>query len=126
MKKLSILLAVISASYFSAQITTVDLTLSDPCSFNPLSTNDLTLNDDIIVYPNPAKDYITIKVNNSYKGDNLRINIFDMSGKLVLDKVSQILSNDVKIDTNQLISGMYQMVIFTDNKKFTKKIMINK
>jgi len=82
-------------------------------NLSTLSTNDLVKinNDNVIFSPNPAKNYIQINENDS----NLVINIFDMSGKLVLS--SKL--TDSKINISSLTKGNY--VASFSNKKGENK-----
>ncbi len=70
-------------------------------NLSTLSTNETLLVTDnkIDFYPNPAKDYI--KINEKEK--DLLINIYDVSGKLVL--TSKLVDN--KIIISQLVRGNY-------------------
>jgi len=70
-------------------------------NLSTLSTNETLLATDnkVDFYPNPAKDYI--KINEKEK--DLLINIFDISGKLVL--TSKLVDNRISI--GQLVKGNY-------------------
>jgi len=70
-------------------------------NLSTLSTNETLLATDnrVDFYPNPAKDYI--KINEKEK--DLLINIYDVSGKLVL--TSKLVDN--KISISQLVRGNY-------------------
>ena len=61
------------------------------------------------VYPNPAKDYVTIK---NEKTEKLSFQIFDISGKLILSGKSK--SNE-KIDIQTLEKGNYFLQIQNGN-----------
>ena len=61
------------------------------------------------IYPNPAKDFISIK---SEKTENLSYQIFDISGKLILSGKSK--SNE-KIDIQTLEKGNYFLQIQSEN-----------
>lgn len=61
------------------------------------------------IYPNPAKDFISIK---NEKTENLSYQIFDISGKLILSGKSK--SNE-KIDIQNLEKGNYFLQIQSEN-----------
>jgi hypothetical protein len=73
-------------------------------------------NEEFKIYPNPAKDYVSIqtseKVNEVY--------IFDIIGKIRL----QSTSYNGKIDVSALKRGIYVMQIITDKGTHTEKLII--
>lgn len=74
------------------------------------------------IYPNPAKDVINFKIDNS---SSYHISLIDINGRILLETESS-LSN--KIRTNQLSNGLY-LIRFTDNdtQQIThKKVIISK
>lgn len=73
----------------------------------------------IRVYPNPAKDLITIEFQQKVKQFKVEIN--DMTGNTVLN-----VENEEKINTSGLKNGVYMVTIKTDKGNTTKKIIINK
>lgn len=86
-----------------------------------INANHITRNDEIILYPNPASDEITIENLSESNSDFI---IFDQNGikaktgLLDKDKPSQININD-------LISGFY-IIRDTESRLFSKKIIITK
>lgn len=84
-----------------------------------LSNNNLINNsDNIIVYPNPAQDFIVV----SNIDKNSTIKLFDALGRLVV--LSK--SNKNSINTSGLKSGIYYLSIVKENNIITKKIVISK
>lgn len=89
---------------------------------NLLSTNDTSLQksgEAIRVYPNPAKDLVTVEFQQKVKEFKVEVN--DMAGNTVLS-----LENQEKINTSALVNGVYTFTIKTDKGNTTKKIIINK
>ncbi len=83
----------------------------------------LGLNNDesteIIIYPNPADDYLIVE------SKNLRIesyNLSDISGKVIQ---TGNLSNDPKINLSGIPSGIYIMELISGTEMFRKKIILN-
>ena len=76
-----------------------------------------TTKEDLVILPNPTKDFIEIK--GDY--DKLYISIFDITGKLI--KQADIVTSN-KIDIRNLKNGIYFIQI-TDNEttSFTKKLI---
>lgn len=80
-----------------------------------LSAADSTLNRNVImVYPNPASDFITISSPDKIKS----MEIYDVTGK----KVQARLEND-KIDVRNLPAGNYLISIKTENGNFSEKFI---
>lgn len=59
-------------------------------------------------YPNPATDFLTLKVEN-YDNENLSYQLFDISGKLLKNK--KITGNETSIDMSNLVSAIYFLKI---------------
>jgi WD40 repeat protein len=76
--------------------------------------NDASSNPYISIYPNPATDYIEIKLSEGYN-----IKIFDMLGEIVLT-VEQTSSSVQRIDITKLTYGMYFLKIGNKIEKFLK------
>jgi len=73
-----------------------------------------TLN--VVVYPNPASDTVTIKAPNQ---DVFKIEVFDIAGKLLFE--TQETSDLMTIDVSQLRQGVYFLKI---NDTLTKKLIV--
>ncbi len=90
---------------------------------NLLSTNDTSVqhsSEAIRIYPNPAKDIITVEFPQKTKA-SFKIEINDMTGNLVLEA-----ENQEKINTSDLKNGVYMVTIKTDKGNTTRKIIIEK
>lgn len=90
-----------------------------------LSVSDLNqLEKNIKIYPNPVEDWLKI---NGILNENINLEIFDLSGKKLINSKSSILNNTLEINVSQLHKGLYVIqikdkngqVIF--NNKFLKK-----
>ena len=73
------------------------------------------------IYPNPANNNVTIEFENS--NNEYSIEIFDMSGRLVIHKISSDYQN--YIDVNNLKNGLYMVRIIYDNNGYQNKLIIN-
>ncbi|WP_430813811.1 T9SS type A sorting domain-containing protein [Carboxylicivirga sp. RSCT41] len=76
----------------------------------------------VAVYPNPAIDFIQIKLNGE-KSANLSYNIFDLTGKLI---ESSVFTDNQKIDVSSCQQGVYYVQVLSDSVvlntcKFIKK-----
>mgnify|MGYP003590975635 CR=1 FL=1 len=77
-----------------------------------LKTEELQ-NSNIEIFPNPVFDYIHIKVNSN----NIRVNILDLTGKLVLKSTSK------KVFVGNLPKNIYMIQVKTDGRTYNKKII---
>ena len=94
-------------------------------SSNPCSGVGLTEIDDhsINIYPNPANHELFVDITKS--GLTLKlIEILDLNGKLLL---SQQISMDtfIKLNTSNLVQGMYLIRITSDHQTFSKRFIKN-
>lgn len=82
-----------------------------------LSTIDYSKND-VSVYPNPAKDFVNIKLP---KTQNSIVRLFDMTGKLV--KEFKADSDNIQLSVSSLPKGVYLLKLEGDNRVIVKKII---
>nr|WP_294895114.1 T9SS type A sorting domain-containing protein [uncultured Pedobacter sp.] len=82
-----------------------------------------TNNNNIKIYPIPADKVIYLSIKGRKPGRTL-ISLFDLSGKLVLEK--EIQSDQTKIDVDHLIKGIYILTVQQNGTLLNKsKIIIN-
>jgi hypothetical protein len=84
-----------------------------------LSTNSNTM-DEINIYPNPLEKGQFLNIN-SMSQKSKTIQIFDISGRMVLNKNL----NGSQLDVSVLESGTYIVKVEFENKISTKKLIIN-
>ncbi len=77
----------------------------------------------ISIYPNPAKEYITIKNNENISIK--RISIYDLKGT-ELEFINTPIGNEYKFNTGLLASGAYVVKVITAKGSFEKKIVVGK
>ena len=75
-----------------------------------LAVNKVEKQDETSVYPNPAKDVLTI----NYPDSNPKFKVFDVSGRVI------ITGNGSKVDISKLKNGVY--FVQAENLKPTKII----
>ena len=102
-----------------------DVTFSNEIIGGLLSTTDYQfLTSDVQIYPNPADEFINIKLGNNAQ-TNKPIEIFDALGKQVLSiDVSMIQNGLITKNINALQSGLYFVKVHIDNTIVTKKIIV--
>ena len=121
----------------SSQINTYKFTDEGPLSINYYRLKQIDFNGrfkysnvinlvrnndkNVLIYPNPAADLLTIRMNNN--GVNSDIKIYDILGKTVLTNTTN--SNETTIDIGALIKGNYFIEIKNEQLLTTKKFIKN-
>ncbi len=85
-----------------------------------LGTNSLLSNKDVLVYPNPAGNTISIQLQREVEAD---LRIFDVLGKLVIYQSNVLISGEHTIDISTLNIGVYFIRINSNVGTITKKII---
>jgi hypothetical protein len=75
----------------------------------------------IKIYPNPANEMLTI-VNANISAFNTKIEILDLTGKVVLNKNTS--SQQTQFDVSSLASGIYFIQLISGNERHTEKLII--
>lgn len=82
----------------------------------------------LIVYPNPAKDYLTISV--SPKSMNVQMKIFDIMGRQLADKKYKTdpgeTEQKINLDVSEFSNGFYFLMLKDDDKTITQKFSVVK
>jgi hypothetical protein len=87
---------------------------------NPLGINDPIFENEILLYPNPAKDELNLKWNAS---NNFSVTIFNSIGQ---ELSTFILSKDKSIiDISELQNGLYFLKVNDGNKTGIKKLIVD-
>lgn len=92
-------------------------------AFPPNSLNEL-IGVDLQVYPNPAREYIRFEIEGDFNFNDLELNIFDYTGKLISTK--DITQNKLQLTKTELgQSGLflYQLKSKSSNKIKSGKIV---
>jgi len=83
--------------------------------------SDISL--EIMVYPNPATDFIRLKIEN-YEVQNLRYQLYDNSGSLLQD--NKVEGSETSLVMNNLVPAIYFLKVIQGNKEIkTFKIIKN-
>ena len=109
------------APYFAGNIGTylLDIQITRTATSD---IDDVELNNQISIYPNPAKDILTVE-SGELKID--KIEIFDLTGKTLLTTHYSLLTTN-SIDVSNLSNGIYLLQIYSDMGVLNKKIIIKK
>ncbi len=87
-------------------------------------TRDLISGARLEVYPNPTSGELNIGGLEDIASKKLEILVFDLSGKLVVKQSQHEIPQTAVLDLSELIPGIYQMVIRTDEGIFTERVVI--
>jgi hypothetical protein len=74
---------------------------------------------EMIVYPNPAKESIYIKLNENLSG-NCQLSIHDISGRLVSQHNVTDPGMELQLNIENLLQGVYHLSIISDNTAYKK------
>jgi hypothetical protein len=87
----------------------------------PTSVDDKEIVENILIFPNPADDFITIKIENS-SHKKIYIQLFSIDGKQVVIKNSD--GDNMNLDVSNLMAGIYLLKInHNDNLSFHKIVI---
>lgn len=77
---------------------------------------------EINVYPNPSSGKFNVKVTD--RSSNIKISIYDMLGREVKFKKSDLGQNEFFIEFSEPSTGMYNIQVIGDNGQETKRILV--
>jgi len=102
--------------------TPLDVTLPlNHNSVEQLGSNEFT--NFVTIYPNPATDYVNIKVNDRDRAENAILLIYNSTGALIFQDKIETIDHSV-ININFLKSGLYIFVVKTQNQICKSKVVI--
>ena len=80
----------------------------------------------INVYPNPAKDVLSIQTGFHAMQDQVICNMFDLSGKLVYHRTYENVHPDalLQVELSTISNGMYQVVISTETGRSVSRVAV--
>ncbi len=104
---------------FSSNSTNQDFGWEASYETITLGLSDETPAANIIVYPNPASDEITIMLPSNTLGD-VFVNVFDLSGKLIVAKQISLSESKFNLDIQNISDGYYYLSIENQDIKFYK------
>ncbi|MES2131488.1 MAG: T9SS type A sorting domain-containing protein, partial [Bacteroidota bacterium] len=77
-------------------------------------------NGELIIYPNPAKETLTIKLATGLVG-NTTVELYDAIGKLVISHKATDATTTLSVEN--LAKGMYTLRVISDNNQTVRRIM---
>jgi hypothetical protein len=85
-----------------------------------LGVNETTINLELSAYPNPTRNFLTLKV---AKSENLQYQLFDMQGKLIESKTVRSKSSNISLENRP--AAIYLLKV-TKNNQLIKTFKIIK
>ena len=83
-------------------------------------------NDDWNIYPNPATNMASINVTRLYDQE-VELTIYDITGKTLWKYPKETLKSSViKVDLKDFPSGVYNVVLQTNNQSLARKLVITR
>jgi len=73
------------------------------------------------IYPNPTKGLLKINIETDIKVDELKIEIYDIGGKKIIEK--SLISREVELDITYVSAGNYFMKVFVNNSPYYWNIL---
>lgn len=92
-------------------------------SGNILGINSLEETIGVSVYPNPARDFVNIKLNKVYQ--NVEVIFYDPLGRVIYSETFIDSQNEIKLNVEQFTKATYFLKIKADNQEVTKKVIIH-
>jgi hypothetical protein len=84
------------------------------------SVNDIKIDNNIVVYPNPAKNFAVVKFENV--NSEINVNLLDLSGKIVNTYTTN--QNQVELNLSELRAGMYLIQVISENNSKTERLIV--
>ncbi|MBQ9312801.1 MAG: choice-of-anchor J domain-containing protein [Bacteroidales bacterium] len=94
-------------------------------TYVPNSSLLQTENEDALsVYPIPANDFVTVKMDNIKSKE--QITISDVQGKIILTKNLSEADDTITLNIHNLASGVYYLHLKTSDALYTRKLLIKR
>jgi hypothetical protein len=90
--------------------------LVDAAALTSVQNNELN-NNNVVVYPNPAKDVVYVQLNGNTIAD--KIELFDVTGRSILST-----TNSNSINTSTVSKGVYVIKVSSGNSLIQKQVII--
>lgn len=89
-----------------------------------LSVNEFKNTYEVIVYPNPTSEVITI--NSPNNNDIYSVSIYAIDGKFIGKHKNPLSNSQISINVENLSTGFYNLKIHTANGYFSKKVIVRR
>lgn len=93
-------------------------------NITPLSIQEMNKQVELNLFPNPAKDFINLHLQNVDFNSTIAIEIYDLIGNKVMSQT--LISSSSRMDISDLSNGAYFCSIISDRKTIlTKRVVIS-
>jgi hypothetical protein len=103
--------AIVTKAYYRLKMVDID----GRYSYSAVRFIDVRELVTMLVYPNPAVNNVTVTLPDAWRRSATRIQVLDMKGRMVIEKMATALQND--IDVSALQTGLY--MVRAVNEKFS-------
>jgi PKD repeat protein len=110
-------------SYTYADVNGCQSTEQTAINVNSCATIDEQAKESFTISPNPAQIEIKIQTGNE---KIKQIKLFDNCGRMLQMKINYQLENQITIDLNTCINGVYYIQLFSENTVTSSKFIIDK
>ena len=114
-----------SASFTAAYIDSIDIVLGSSCittGIDPINPNE----EKISIMPNPAINQFILKVKTPYAIPDMKVNIIDMKGRLMMQSFLSKGSGEMNFTfpINRLAKGKYIVTVYNGKKLLAAKELL--
>lgn len=82
-----------------------------------------TKHNDIKVFPNPFKEELYIQMPNDAIGTKISYAVYDLMGRMILEKETDVEDSKLKIETTSLVAGTYILKVNNNGNIVNEKII---
>ena len=98
------------------------VTLFKSADINNIGFAEIALEDQVIIYPNPASEFVTIDLRVMQHAGAIQIDIMDLSGRMITSL--QTNAGLIQVETSEWQKGTYLLQIRSTEAMFVKKLVI--
>jgi len=110
-----------SANRARATIEEAEYDTAEYSATEPISYMDVIGKTAVVIYPNPTRGHLTIDIDNMPENSQSSIRIYDMRGRMLLQKSN--IDNSTQLDLSNQSPGAYILRINLSGKTSTWKIL---
>lgn len=100
------------------KVDLVDVIISSSGVNGSVGVRKISASNNVLIYPNPAKDNLTIDLGKEQSGT---LQIINLTGKVIISET--IINNTFNVDLQNLSSGIYHLSISSQGKLFQTKLI---
>ncbi len=107
----------------SAPVNNIEVKTEKECQGKYTEIVKTVDHTNFVMLPNPSSDEVFISLTTSDDTIHSQINIYDLSGRLVLNQTINTPLNNHKLNIRSLKLGVYFVQLVTKNSKYTQKLI---